>query len=164
MSSETSPGAGVFVSPLSRVAGTHMSSTSRSSSPFHSSPATPESGQDNDFMGDPAVAVAGWDSTGGAQTLSEIVDWVSKDVFGSQQHSQSDMLLSLDDIIQEDAFAECVYSYSLLTNSLLMRFTKAVRRRQPHSAAGRTAEWLVCVLASVAARPTLAGPSRTGRA
>ncbi|KZV94998.1 hypothetical protein EXIGLDRAFT_766591 [Exidia glandulosa HHB12029] len=84
-----------------------MSSTSRSSSPFHSSPATPESGQANDFMGDPTVAVAGWEtSSGGAQTLSEIVDWVAKDVFGSQQQADVDGLLSLDDLLQEDAFAE----------------------------------------------------------
>ncbi|EJD52416.1 hypothetical protein AURDEDRAFT_111130 [Auricularia subglabra TFB-10046 SS5] len=82
-----------------------MSSTSRSSSPFHSSPATPESSQSAEFMGDPVVQGAGqmplWDGAG-AQSLSELVNWpwASKDAFAHQQPD----ILSLDDLITEDAF------------------------------------------------------------
>lgn len=57
-------------------------------------------------MTDSNVTVADWDTSSGAQTLSDIVDWVAKDIFSSQPHTQSDMLLSLDDILHEDAFAD----------------------------------------------------------
>ena len=94
-----------------------MSSTSRSTSPFQSSPATPESSQNADFMAEPAVrdgqVPASWDLAG-AQSLSDIVDWVSKDVFA---HSGADHMLTLDDLIAEDALesvADRPYAHGFL--------------------------------------------------
>ncbi|KAH7108411.1 hypothetical protein BKA62DRAFT_682105 [Auriculariales sp. MPI-PUGE-AT-0066] len=81
-----------------------MSSTSRSTSPFQSSPATPESYQEADFMGEPVVhpdAPHPW----AEQAIADIVDWVSKDVFAQANPSLNDDhgMLSLEDLIAEDA-------------------------------------------------------------